>query len=168
MFLHPHLRKLFLFNSQVIQQNFSCTFIILFSKRALPASINTSFSVICELLVCESRMIVCLCPIDHNMNNQAISLCSLLSGVSSRHSFAVITQCNCVFFFSPHASIISQTAGAVVVAEARKINQPNQFRESDESALSLSVVDLKQSASSAVINKTASVMRAHACVLCHL
>lgn len=64
----------------------------------------------------------------------------------------------------------SQTAGAAATAEARKINQPNQFRESDESALFLSIGDPKQLASSAIINKTVSVMRACARVrvLCHL
>lgn len=141
----------------MIHQNFSRALnIIQKSKRDLPAAINSVFSVICELHVCESR--------SHNIHNQAIRLCSLLPGVSSRHSFAVITQCNRVVFcfFSPHALIVPPTAGAAAATEARKINQPNQFRESDESApFSYALLTRSSLPQVRSLKKTASVM--HAC-----
>lgn len=93
--LAPTSLGAFLSNSQVMHQNFGRAFIIIpASRRASHASVNSSLSVICELLVCEIEMMGCLCPVNHS---EAVRLCSLLSGVWSRRSFAVITQRGRVF-----------------------------------------------------------------------
>lgn len=62
-----------------------------------------------------------------------------------------------MFFLPPCASIISQNGRS-----CRKINQPNQCGESDESARFGSIVDPRQPASSAIISETATGVRERA------